>query len=366
MYAIKINAKLIFAIILFISVLYSTQLFVLWTHQSIYNKELTSLLFSIPIIIIVGFIVMILLSMITSDLFYSYIYTIFGVYLGYIFYLFQISVILKIVLVFTTLPSSLSICLLYILPLIICLYGIINALKTKIERISLKYPGYNDSITILHLSDIHLGAIHQKGSVNKIVKEIKQLNPDIVVITGDMADGSLKVEKSWLMPFNDLDMPILYVTGNHEEMNPKEDMIKILNETNIKYIGEHEIYKFKGVNFIGEDFGYDLRKSLINMNQEKGVPNILLYHVPTLVPEELEKYNTFLFLAGHTHGGQIFPLGILAYFVNACFSGLYSDKSKTHFVYVSEGVNNAVIPMRVGSSRIFALITIESNKLQLQ
>ena len=123
---------------------------------------------------------MILLSMITSDIFYSYIYTIFGVYLGYIFYLFQISVILKIVLVFTTLPSSLSICLLYILPLIICLYGIINALKTKIERIALKYPGYNDLITILHLSDIHLGAIHQKGSVKRIVKEINQLNPDIV------------------------------------------------------------------------------------------------------------------------------------------------------------------------------------------
>ena len=83
----------------------------------------------------------------------------------------------------------------------------------------------------MHLSDIHLGAIHQKGSVKRIVKEINQLNPDIVVITGDMADGSLKVEKNWLMPFNDLSMPILYVTGNHEEMNPKEDMIKILNET---------------------------------------------------------------------------------------------------------------------------------------
>ena len=101
---------------------------------------------------------------------------------------------------------------------------------------------------------------------------------------------------------------------------------------------------------------------MVNIHQEEGVPNILLYHVPTLVPDELEKYNIFLFLAGHTHGGQIFPLGIFAYFANACFSGLYSDKTNTHFIYVSEGVNNAVIPMRVGSSRIFALITIEGNK----
>ena len=129
----------------------------------------------------------------------------------------------------------------------------------------------------------------------------------------------------------------------------------------IKYIGRHGTFKFKGVNFIGEDFGYDLKECLINVRQEEGVPNVLLYHVPNLVPEDLVNYNIFLFLAGHTHGGQVFPLGILAYLGNACFSGLYSDKSEKHYVYVSEGVNNAVVPMRVMSSRVFPLITIEGN-----
>ena len=295
----------------------------------------------------------------TSETLYSYIYTLFGLYLGYILYLFQTAVVIKILLIFITLPETLNIFLLYIIPLIICIYGIINALKTKIENITLKYPGYNNKIQILHLSDIHLGAIHQKGSVLRIVKEIQELNPDIVVITGDMADGSLKVKPDWLMPFNNLVIPILYVTGNHEEMNPKDDMIKVVNQTNIKYIGNNETFKFKGVNFIGEDFGYDLRKYLVDVNQEKGVPNILLYHVPNLVPEELERFNIFLFLAGHTHGGQVFPLGFLAYLTNACFSGLYSDKTNSHYVYVSEGVNNAVVPMRICSSRVFPLLTIE-------
>ena len=295
----------------------------------------------------------------TSETIYSYIYTLFGLYLGYILYLFQTAVVIKILLIFITLPETLNIFLLYIIPLIICIYGIINALKTKIENITLKYPGYNNKIQILHLSDIHLGAIHQKGSVLRIVKEIQELNPDIVVITGDMADGSLKVKPDWLMPFNNLVIPILYVTGNHEEMNPKDDMIKVVNQTNIKYIGNNETFKFKGVNFIGEDFGYDLRKYLVDVNQEKGVPNILLYHVPNLVPEELERFNIFLFLAGHTHGGQVFPLGFLAYLTNACFSGLYSDKTNSHYVYVSEGVNNAVVPMRICSSRVFPLLTIE-------
>ena len=359
MYDIKINFKLISAVIIFISFLYGAQLFIIWTHQRIYDNEITSFQYLLPIIIIIIFIILILLTVTISDLLYSYIYLTFGLYLGYIFYLFQISVILKIVFSFIDLPEYLSIGLLYIIPLIICIYGIINALKTKIERITLKYPGYNSKIKILHLSDLHLGAIHQKGSVIRVVKEIQELEPDIVVITGDMADGSLKVKPDWLMPFNNLAIPILYVTGNHEEMNPKDDMIEVVNQTNIKYIGKHEIFKFKGVNFIGEDFGYDLRKCLIDINQEKGVPNILLYHVPNLTPDELGKYNIFLLLAGHTHGGQIFPLGLFAYLANACFSGLYIDKTNSHYIYVSEGVNNAVVPMRVGSSRMFPLITIE-------
>ena len=174
-----------------------------------------------------------------------------------------------------------------------------------------------------------------------------------------MADGSLKVKPDWLMPFDNLAIPILYVTGNHEEMNPKVDMINVVNTTQIKYIGRHETFKYKGVNFIGEDFGYDLRKCLLDVRSEEGVPNVLLSHIPVLTPEELAKYNIFLFLAGHTHGGQIFPFQIFAYCANACFSGLYSDKKKAHHVYVTDGVNNALVPMRVGSSRVFPLIIIE-------
>ena len=76
-------------------------------------------------------------------------------------------------------------------------------------------------------------------------------------------------------------------------------------------------------------------------------------------PEEIGKYNIFLELAGHTHGGQLFPLHIFAFLSNACFSGLYSDKENKHHVFVSEGVNNNSSPMRVGCSRVFGLITIE-------
>jgi predicted MPP superfamily phosphohydrolase len=206
-----------------------------------------------------------------------------------------------------------------------------------------------------------LGAIHQKNSVKKIVKEIQNLedNIDIVVITGDMADGSLKVKADWLSPFDSLEMPILYITGNHEQFNPKGDMLNEVRMTNIKYIVELGNFVHKGVNFIGADYEYDLKESFSEVKIEENMPNVFLFHVPEIGPEELKEYNIFLFLAGHTHGGQIFPLNIAAYFTNKCFKGLYSDREKLHHVFVSEGVNNAVVPMRVCSKRVFPIITIE-------
>lgn len=60
-----------------------------------------------------------------------------------------------------------------------------------------------------------------------------------------MADGSLKVKSDWLMPFNKLEMPILYITGNHEDLNPEEDMIKEVEKTKIKYIGLCETFLSK-------------------------------------------------------------------------------------------------------------------------
>ena len=363
MYSMEIDCGLIFFVGIFISILYGVQLFVIWTNQTILNSEISILLYFLPLIIIISFMILIFLFAKISDFLYSIIYTIFGVYLGYVLYIFLISIIIRILLVIYSPPFYISLILLYLLPLIICIYGIINALVTKIIKIVLKYPGFNGKCIILHLSDIHLGAIHQKNSVKKIVKEIQNLeeSPDIVVITGDMADGSLRVKSDWLSPFDSLEMPILFITGNHEQLNPKKDMLKEVRKTSIKYIGNEGNFIHKGVNFLGADFEYNLKEVLLDAKTKENMPNVFLYHVPEIGPEELKEYNIFLFLAGHTHGGQIFPLNIGAYLTNKCFKGLYSDQEKMHHVFVSEGVNNAVVPMRVGSHRIFALITIEGD-----
>jgi len=350
--------RIIFGIVVTLSI-YITQLTIFSCTRFFLGKEMTQFCYLLPIIIIISILSILCLTRQISEKLYCNLYTLMGLYIGFTIYACQIAFLLRIFNTFFPLTKLLNIIILYLSSLIISIYGIINALITHVENITLKYPGYNNKVKILLLSDIHLGAMHQKNSVIRIVQEIKQLNPDIVVITGDLADGSLQVKQDWLKPFDTLIVPVLFVTGNHEELNPKNEMIKAINMTKIKHIGKHEIFKYKGVNFIGEDFGNDLQKNLLDIKQEINTPNILLSHIPIFRPDELYKYNIFLFLGGHTHGGQLFPLHLIVYFANACFSGLYSDKNKKHFVYVTQGVNNALTPMRIGSKRVFSLINVE-------
>lgn len=263
---------------------------------------------------------------------------------------------------FIFIPSLLIDFSFFVLPLFISIYGIINQNNTMIEKINLKYEGFNSSVTVCHVSDFHLGAMLKKTFCDKITKIISEIKADVVVITGDLADGSDTVEEEWLKGFKELSMPVLYVTGNHEELHGRNDMLQILKSTNIKHIG-NEIFKVKGINFVGVDYYYNLKEKLkefkpkLTNKENKNTPNILLNHIPQLYPKELEEFNIFLFLSGHTHAGQVFPMHIPAYFLNACFNGLYNYKNK-NYAYVSPGVGYANVPMRVFCHSVITEFTI--------
>ena len=344
------------------SIVYFSHLFVVWTIECLYLNKMHVLDYFIPLIIIIIIGGLPFIFYFINEAIYCISYLIMTIYSGYFLYIFLISLLIRFIHIFMKFTPWFGLLILFLIPGIISIYGLINAyFIAKLEYVNLKYPYYNGKTQILLLSDIHLGAIYQKNTIKRIVEKIKELLPDIVVITGDLADGSLKVKSDWLSPFNQLTIPILYITGNHELMNGVPELLSCINTTNIKHIGGEQ-FEFRGINFIGIDFEDNLKNNLENINNnEKGIPNIVICHVPLMTPNDLSKYNIFLFLCGHTHGGQLFPFNIFAYFMNKCFSGLYSNNSYRNHVYVSEGINTAFTPMRIGSNKTFAIITIEGN-----
>ena len=100
MYEIKMNFKLIIAVIIFLSLLYGGQLFIISTHQTIYEENITKFQYILPIIIIGFFAISIYLTMNTSELIYSYIYLIFGLYLGYPVKIYNVSITREVLNIF--------------------------------------------------------------------------------------------------------------------------------------------------------------------------------------------------------------------------------------------------------------------------
>lgn len=250
--------------------------------------------------------------------------------------------------------------------------GLLNASQPpavkSVEITVHKLPLSMDKLKVVLLSDIHLGPTVGKSKLEMIVKMVKALKPDITVIVGDLTDSDVKNLGPAVEPLGKLDSRLgtYFVTGNHEyytsDVNHWFELLKLLNihplhNENIKIRSpmgkESDWFCLAGVDDIEatvlrySGHGMDLEKALGDCDVDH--PIVLLAHQPLAAKRAVQaRPDINLVLSGHTHGGQIFPLNIVAYFMNPFFVGLYKVGQSTS-VYVSSGTMYYGIPMRLGS-----------------
>lgn len=246
--------------------------------------------------------------------------------------------------------------------------GVYSEQNTTLEYINLNCPNLTGNITFAHLTDIHLGAVYGKEFIQKLVELILKANVDFVCITGDMIDGNIKLTREMIEPFEQLKCPIYFVSGNHEDYTWKEEAYQIIDKTNIKRIGDSVINYNDKLNIIGVDYLKDsgavkqklltiLKENIINNNK----PNIFLNHVPIFNAKDLERYNIFLFLCGHYHGGHFFPFTLLSLFRNKfVFEGLYNYKNR-YYVYCNSGQGTSGPCVRSFSKSQIGIIILIGN-----
>jgi hypothetical protein len=85
-----------------------------------------------------------------------------------------------------------------------------------------RLPQSLDGLKIAQLCDLHLGGMLGRAFVEQVVCSTNELNPDVVVIVGDLADGSVARLRPSLAPLSDLKARhgVFFVTGNHEYYSP--------------------------------------------------------------------------------------------------------------------------------------------------
>lgn len=183
--------------------------------------------------------------------------------------------------------------------------------RTKTVTTSLEnLPDYFDNFRVLHLSDIHIEGIIDRGE--RLIKVLKGLNFDLCVITGDFRylsfhDYEYTIEKmETITEALKCEYGIIGVLGNHDyiEMVPGLESlgIKILiNEATKIQINNDHIW-ITGVDDPSLNGISDLNKSLCNVPYDDF--KLLLVHSPELIVQAAQSMVDY-YLCGHTHGGQV-------------------------------------------------------------
>ena len=229
-----------------------------------------------------------------------------------------------------------------------------------------------DGFTIVHLSDYHNKSFG-KGQ-KRIMKKISALEPDIIVITGDIAD-SRHTNISRAIEFAEGAAKITdtyYVTGNHEHLLEKEDFEKLINgieQAGVNCLVDESV----NIERNGESFvltGFD-DESLVNI--EYNCPkladdklNIVLAHEPQLIEDYSSHGNIDLVLTGHAHGGQFrLPFIGAVYAPDQGLNPEYTEgmhKMGDTSMIVSRGIGNSAFPLRLFNFPEIVEITLHSEK----
>lgn len=217
-----------------------------------------------------------------------------------------------------------------------------------------------DGFRVVQLSDLHIGPTLAPDFVDRIVERVNALEPDLVVITGDLVDGSVDHLGGYVERLRHLRSGhgTFFVTGNHEYYAGAEEWVTFLRQMGIRVLDNERVsietgenaFDLAGVHdYAGSQldarFAPDFEKALGGRDPNREV--ILLAHQPKAV-FDAERYGVGLILSGHTHGGQIWPWNHLVPLQQPVVAGL--ARLGQTFVYVSSGTGYWGPPMRLGTN----------------
>lgn len=250
--------------------------------------------------------------------------------------------------------------ILYIAALLLFLYANNNLLVTTEYTVeSGKLPKSFDGFRIVQVSDLH-DATFGDGQ-QRLVKKVKEADPDAIFLTGDLIDSrryDLQSSLAAVKQFVEM-TDVYYVLGNHEvAVNQTDEIYSALENLGVHILPNRSLEIERGgerVSIIGiEDplMGKEVQEMLDEAMVDTAEHNykILLSHRPekfkTYVENELD-----LVFTGHAHGGQVripFIGGLVAPgqgWLPDYTSGMYEAPNTK--MLVSRGLGNSLVPQRL-------------------
>lgn len=250
--------------------------------------------------------------------------------------------------------------------------GVAEALgEVALKRVKValrKWPKELSGMRIVQLTDVHIGPMIGREWLEGIVARVNELDADIVVITGDLVDGSVEALREHVAPLAQLRSKrgVYFVTGNHEYYSGVKSWVEHLGQLGLRVLRNEHVtigegaasFDLAGVDDhtgsqFDKDHGVDVAKALAGRDPSREC--ILLAHQPKEVIDAA-KFGVGLQISGHTHGGQVFPATLLVRLQQPFVAGL--DRLGDTQIYVSRGTGYWGPPMRVGAPAEIAVIEV--------
>jgi predicted MPP superfamily phosphohydrolase len=244
----------------------------------------------------------------------------------------------------------------------------------RVERVTVAVDALDrrlDGLTIAQISDLHVGPTIGVDYVRRVVERTNALDADLVVLTGDIVDGSVERLRSDVAPLAELEPKgrRWFVLGNHDVYAGPFEWSRHFAAAGFRVLSNaHETFDHRGATVLlggvtdpalrahGAQYAPDPERAA-----GRGIDaafRILLAHNPKLAP--LAAHAGFdLQLSGHTHAGQFFPWTLAVKAVHAPHVAGLSRLGRM-WVYVSAGTGSWGPPVRVGTRTEITLLTLRA------
>lgn len=220
-------------------------------------------------------------------------------------------------------------------------------------------PAGLDGFKIAQISDIHVGKTIKRDYVDAIVDAVNALNADLIAVTGDLVDGSVRDLAPHTAPLARLAARYgtFFVTGNHEYYSGEAAWTAELRRLGLHVLkNEHVVLRHHGVPLLVAgvtDYSshhFDAAQRSDPAAAVAGAPanvgaKILLAHQPRSAASAAEA-GFDLQLSGHTHGGQFWPWTLFVRFQQPFTAGLHRLNNLR--IYISRGTGYWGPPNRFG------------------
>lgn len=246
-----------------------------------------------------------------------------------------------------------------------------NAKEVETITYQVRIKGLKHTRKIVLISDLHLGIFVRTEHVKKVVKEINQMKPDVVVIAGDILDVDLAILED-LQELRSIARELRKISstsgvylalGNHDPSMENKKFRKFLKDSKIRVL-HNSCAELADFYLIGRsDAANNERKDFADILPIGSIkkPMVLIDHDPQGI-RDAQQMDIPLVLSGHTHRGQFWPMD----FFTRCANGAHFFYGKEQFgdtqAIISSGAGYFNLPIRIGSNNEVVQIIITGGK----